>query len=140
MVLGYGARESTRDVDAMALVPCERSIWSRAVASVGASLDLPDDWINDGAKGYVRNIELGEVLMVLPSLRVTSASASQLLAMKLSAWRDDVDISDARLLLAGLKSDKSTTWVEVARHVTPGRELTASLAFEDLWESLHGHS
>lgn len=62
----------------------------------------------------------------------------QLLAMKLSAWRDDVDIADAALLLSKMMGTRDEVWSEVTRYVVPGRELKARYAFEDLWEAAHG--
>ena len=65
----------------------------------------------------------------------------QMLAMKLSAWRDDVDIADARRLLQELASpkDKAKIWTKVERFLVPGDELKAQYAFRDLWESLYGN-
>ena len=61
--------------------------------------------------------------------------------MKLSAWRDDVDISDARLLLAKLAPvGRQAVWEQVEPFLLPGRELKAQLAFDDLWELDHGAS
>ena len=62
--------------------------------------------------------------MDTPTLRVRTLSVTQLLAMKLSAWRDDLDVEDARRL--------------VEPHLVPGREMKAQYAFDDLWESEHG--
>ncbi|MEK6606284.1 MAG: hypothetical protein AABZ30_01360 [Myxococcota bacterium] len=42
-----------------------------------------------------RGVALGEVLVDTPTLLVRALAAPQLLAMKLCAWRDDVDIGDA---------------------------------------------
>ena len=78
----------------------------RAVQRVGTRLGLPDNWLNDAAKGYVHGLALGEVLLDSPALRVSALAVQQLLAMKLSAWRDDVDIEDARLLLTKLSDDR----------------------------------
>jgi hypothetical protein len=58
--------------------------------------------------------------------------------MKLSAWRDDIDVADARLLLSKLAADRSSVWSQVERHLVPGRELKAQYAFDDLWESDRG--
>ena len=58
--------------------------------------------------------------------------------MKLSAWRDDVDISDARLLLPEVQGTREEVWSTVEPFLVPGRELKARFAFEDLWESVHG--
>jgi hypothetical protein len=64
----------------------------------------------------------------------------QLLAMKLSAWRDDLDISDARRLLKEIagRRDKVKVWQSLEPYLVPGDELTAQYAFLDLWESLYG--
>jgi hypothetical protein len=58
--------------------------------------------------------------------------------MKLSAWRDDVDIEDARLLLAKLTGDQEEVWGLIEPHLVPGRETKAYYAFCDLWEAEHG--
>ena len=61
--------------------------------------------------------------------------------MKLCAWRDDLDISDARRLLQEILQtgrSKDETWESLERYLVPGDQLTAQYAFLDLWESLHG--
>ena len=58
--------------------------------------------------------------------------------MKLSAWRDDLDVEDARRLLQECRGTREDVWREVERYVVPGRELKARYAFDDLWESEHG--
>ncbi len=68
---------------------------------------------------------------------VRALAPSQLLAMKLSAWRDDLDIEDARLLLSKIEGDRERTWEQVEPYLVPGRELKSQYAFEDLWESEH---
>jgi hypothetical protein len=101
-------------------------------------LELPDDWLNDAAKGFVHGISLGAVLVDHPGLKVSSLAPQQLLAMKLSAWRDDVDIEDARLLLSKLAGSQDEIWHLVEPHLVPGRETKAHYAFCDLWEAGHG--
>lgn len=60
--------------------------------------------------------------------------------MKLSAWRDDLDISDARRLMQEIKSGpgRDEIWQSLESYLVPGDELTAQYAFLDLWESLYG--
>ena len=58
--------------------------------------------------------------------------------MKLSAWRDDLDIEDARRLLKESQGTREEVWREVEPFVVPGRELKARYALDDLWESEHG--
>ncbi len=131
MVLLYGARDSTKDVDAVFSSSAVRDAASR----VATRMSLPLDWLNDGVKGYLHGRSLGNAVLDTPSLSVKTLAVEQLLAMKLSAWRDDVDISDAVLLLSKLEGGKTQIWRSVARYLVPGRELKAQLAFDDLWEA-----
>ncbi len=138
IVLLYGARDSTKDVDAIFLEPEGAKAIRQGAKDVAALIGLPEDWLNDGAKGYVHGMALGERLLTAPSLTVHTLAPQQLLAMKLSAWRDDVDIEDARLLLSKLAGSREETWRRIEPHLVPGRELKAQYAFEDLWEAAHG--
>ena len=138
MVLLFGARESTKDVDAFHLNPTGASRVAEAAATVAAVLELPSDWLNDAAKGYVHGLSLGPVLLDTPTLRVRTLSPTQLLAMKLSAWRDDLDVEDARRLLKECRGAREDVWRGVEPYVVPGREMKARYAFDDLWESEHG--
>jgi hypothetical protein len=137
IVMLFGARESTKDVDAYFLTP-EASIIREAAAQVALNLGLPNDWLNDAAKGYVVEVTAGDVLHETPHLIVRAASFSQLLAMKLAAWRDVVDRDDAKLLLSTLQGSAEEVWQGVRALVPPHLVDKASYAFEDLWEALHG--
>lgn len=136
LVLLYDARESTKDVDA---VLSDGSVRDAALL-VAARLALPNDWLNDGAKGYLHGMARGEVVFQTPALTVRALALPQLLAMKLSAWRDDLDIEDARLLLSKIEGEKDEIWEQVEPYLVPGRELKSRYAFEDLWESEHADS
>jgi hypothetical protein len=138
LVLMYNAREATRDVDVCSVGSAGFSALREAAHRVAVSLDLPEDWLNDGAKGYVKGFLPGQVLLNKPPLLVRTLGPQQLFAMKLSAWRDDVDISDARLLLLEIQGTHNEVWSAIEPFLVPGRELKARYAFEDLWESVHG--
>jgi hypothetical protein len=140
MVLGYDARQSTRDVDAVILSPAEAKLVRNLVKKIAAENDWPEDWLNDGAKGYMVGISEGSLLFIAPGIDAFSPSLAQLLAMKLCAWRDDLDISDARRLLQEIISGrgKDEIWASLEPYLVPGDELTALYAFLDLWETLHG--
>jgi hypothetical protein len=56
MVLGYDARQSTRDVDVVILSPAEAKLVRNLVKRIAAEHDWPEDWLNDGAKGYLVGI------------------------------------------------------------------------------------
>ena len=140
MVLGYEARQSTRDVDVVILSPAEARLVRNLVKRIATERDWPEDWLNDGAKGYLVGISKGPLFSV-PGIEALSPSIEQLLAMKLCVWRDDLDISDARRLLQEILqsvSGKDEIWESLEPYLVPGDELTAQYAFLDLWETLYG--
>ena len=142
MVLEFGARASTRDLDVLIMSPRDFSAvrsWATMVADENAWAEgwL---WLNDAAKGFLIGTTSATPLFSAPGITVYRPAVEQLLAMKLCAWRDDVDIADARRLLEELTGDHDSVWQRVTPHLQPGRELNARYAFDDLWEDLHGHS
>lgn len=136
LVLLFRARESTKDVDAYFLRPDASKVRS-AAERVADRLQLPVDWLNDGAKGYLTGVSEGELLHESPSLVVRAASVAQLLGMKLAAWRDAVDRSDARLLLEHMHGTSDDIWAAVRPFIPPHLIDKASYAFDDLWEASH---
>jgi Nucleotidyltransferase of unknown function (DUF6036) len=139
LVLLFRARESTKDVDAYFVKPTAAVVRAAAEA-VANRLDLPADWLNDGAKGYLVTVSAGQVLYESRSLTVRAASTAQLLAMKLAAWRDTIDRADAKLLLDQMSGSSAEIWAAIAPFVPSNHHDKASYAFEDLWETTHGHS
>lgn len=137
MVLLYNARSSTRDVDVLILSP-QAPVVRDLARQVADSDQLPADWLNDGAKGYLVGVSQGEIVFSAPGIVVKTPVVEQLLAMKLSAWRDDVDIADALQLLRTLTGEQQKIWKTVAPFLVPGTELKAQYAFLDLWEGLYG--
>jgi predicted nucleotidyltransferase len=140
MVLAYGVRQSTRDVDVVVLAPADVSVVRQLAALVADEMNWPDDWLNDAAKGYLVGRSEGAELLSAPGIRVRAASVAQLLAMKLSAWRDDVDIADARRLLRDMRisEGRDAVWRQIEPFLVPGTELKAKYAFDDMWEDFGG--
>ncbi len=137
MVLEYEHRLTTRDVDVLIVSPPETAIVRELVKQVAAESDIPEDWLNDAAKAYVRGWSKGQTVFETSGIVVKTPSPVQLLAMKLCAWRDDVDIGDARRLLEELTGAREEIWNALAPYLVPGYELKAQYAFEDLWETSH---
>jgi hypothetical protein len=138
MVLVYETRPSTRDVDVV-VVPSEDGQRVRALArTVAGEFGWPDDWLNDAAKGFMVGLSQGPVVFSAEGIVVRRPAIEQLLAMKLCAWRDDVDVADARRLLDELTGTYDDVWRGVEPFVQPGRELKARYAFDDLWEETRG--
>ncbi len=134
MVLDLSARQSTHDIDAVALFSTRPVTVRRIAARLAAKNGWPDDWLNEAAKGFVVGETTPSLIFTAPGIRVYRPAYNQLLAMKLCAWRDDVDIADAGLLLSKLTGSREEVWDAVRPHLLPGRELTAQYAFDDLWE------
>lgn len=128
LVLLFDARLSTKDVDAVFLTPAANVVRNAALA-IAERLDLPADWLNDGAKGYFVGLSSGEILFQAPGLIARSVSTQQLLGMKLAAWRDAIDRADA---------EKNAIWTDIERFVPRGEFNKAMYAFDDLWEATHG--
>lgn len=135
MVLRFEARESTRDVDVAILAPVEANKVRDLARAVAAERGWPDDWLNDGAKGYLVGLSKGPIVLAATGIEVRSPGTGQLLAMKLSAWRDDIDITDARRLLEEMTGNRDEIWREVEQYLVPGSELKAEYAYADLWEA-----
>jgi len=140
MVLAYNARVATRDVDVAILRPQDASRIREAARMVAAERNWPEDWLNDAAQGYLVGLSEGPTVFSAPGIEVRRPSVAQLLAMKLSAWRDDVDIADARRLLQELSpvTAQEAAWKMIEPYLVPGRQLKARYAFLDIWEALYG--
>jgi hypothetical protein len=134
MVLQFGTRESTRDVDVAILAP-EASKVRKLARTVAEERGWPEDWLNDGAKAYLIGLSTGPVVLSSLGIEVRSPAIAQLLAMKLSAWRDDIDIADASRLLQEMDGDRDEIWRAISPYLVPGNELKAQYAFADLWEA-----
>jgi predicted nucleotidyltransferase len=142
MVLAFDARQSTHDVDVAVVLPREARIVRELAKRVALERDWPEDWLNDAAKGYLVGFSEGQILFAASGILVRAPALEQLLAMKLSAWRDDVDIADARRLLVEMmiNAGREVIWKKVEPFLVPGDQLKAQYAFDDLWESVNGQS
>ena len=96
MALAYDERRLTRDVDAV-LVPAPEV--RRAAEAVAEVHGLEPDWLNDAAKGFLPGPDERPItVFASESLLVQIPSPEYLLAMKLHASRDEVDLDDAATL------------------------------------------
>jgi hypothetical protein len=138
MVFVFETRPSTRDVDVVILSPNPVDRVRTFAHEVAAQRNWPDDWLNDAAKGFLIGAATGPIIFSSPGIVVRRPATEQLLAMKLSAWRDDVDIADAKRLLQELHGAYDDVWKIVSPYLQPGRELKSKYAFDDLWEAIHG--
>ena len=99
MCLAYGARASTRDVDAF-FRPPEKVREAATRTAIKAGIDA--HWLNDAVKGYMSAQGEFAPFLELDHLRVMTAQPEYLLAMKCLAMRIGAefhDEEDVRFLL-----------------------------------------
>jgi hypothetical protein len=106
MCLVFAARASTKDIDAYFLP--SRKV-REAVRRVALARELPEDWLNDAAKGFLSERAEFAPFLDLGHLRVLTATPEYLLAMKCLAMRlgaEFHDEADVRFLLRYLNLTK----------------------------------
>jgi hypothetical protein len=135
MALAYSTRRVTKDIDAVFEPTSAIYI---AAGKVAEDLGLPEDWLNDAAKGFMPGTD--EHPRPLPDIRgieVTSASPRYLLAMKLMAMRFGEDDEDIEILLreCGMRSAQEA--LDLLGHMYPLREPAPKTRFflEELFRS-----
>jgi hypothetical protein len=104
MALAYSARRATRDLDAV-FEP--KQVIYEVARRVGSRHGLPDEWLNDGVKGFLPGSDPGAtVLFDRPGLAVRIASPRYLFAMKVLAARVERDADDIETLyrLSGFRT------------------------------------
>ena len=138
MVLKFNARLATKDIDAVILGPAPASLVRAMAERVAVQLGWPMDWLNDGAKGYVGADVQGDVLFEAPGVTVLAPPLAQMLALKVGAWRDDIDMDDAEVILRAMTGSRGEIWAAVEAYLPRGQELKAQYAFGQLWEMIHG--
>ena len=117
MVLGFGHRASTKDLDVAILQPEEVSRVRKIAETIAVERGWDASWLNDAAKGYLVGLAEGPVIFSATGIEVIRPATEQLLAMKLCAWRDDVDVDDARRLLGELSGSREDVWSRIAPHL-----------------------
>jgi len=135
MCLVFKARESTKDVDAVFLPTQEIRHASKLVAD---KLGVPEDWLNDAAKGYFLSQPPVHDVVELSNLRVWAPQADYMLAMKcVSARFDSHDLDDTKFLLAhlGIRSVEEAS--RIIEQYYPRKVIPAKTQF--LLEELLGN-
>jgi hypothetical protein len=134
MILAYGERRMTRDVDA--IFEPKEAVYA-AARDVGLSKGWPDDWLNDAAKGFAPGHEPDQrVVFRTGNLEVAVASPEYLLAMKLLASRPNQDVDDIRLLYTQLGFTTAQEGMDLMDRYYPRRQPQPRIQF--LLEELFG--
>jgi hypothetical protein len=126
MALAYDARRATRDIDAVFKPKDE--VYA-AAAAVAARNDLPEDWLNDGVKGFLPGDDpRARSVYESEALRVDVASPAYLLAMKLMAAREQ-DVDDIILLYRLCGFTSVADGLDLVESVYPGRAIAPKVQF-----------
>ena len=127
MCLVFNARASTRDV--AAIFKPTHLVRSLA-AKLAAKNNLPADWLNDAAKGFLQeNFERQEVLN-LSNLRVWAPHAKYMLAMKCLAARWDTnDRDDVIFLIKFLKINDAKAVFSIVESYYPKNQIPGKTQF-----------
>jgi hypothetical protein len=134
MVLAYGQRRMTRDVDAIFEPKAE--VYA-AAHDVAVSRNLPEDWLNDAAKAFAPGTDPKQrVVLHTENLEVSVASPEYLLAMKLLASRVDQDVDDIRLLYSLLGYTTAAEGLDLVERYYPREHLQLRIQFllEELFD------
>jgi hypothetical protein len=130
MVLAFGSRESTKDIDALVMAPASVRTAAAQLAEVEG---FPPNWLNDGAKGFAsgQSTEMKEVLK-FSHLRVVAPSAEYILAMKCLAARvglDEHDKDDTKYLVKRIGLRNASDVLEIVEKYYPKERIPAKTQY-----------
>lgn len=134
MCLVYQAREATRDVDGI-FEPSQ--LIRKLVAQIGEEEGVGEDWLNDGAKGYIRSGFDRQEVLNLSNLRVWAPDARYMLAMKcISARWDSSDRDDVIFLIRHLEMKRAKDVFTLIEKYYPKNQIPPKTRFliEELFE------
>ena len=127
MCLVFNARESTKDVVA---IFSPTSVLREAARKVARRLKVPEDWLNDAAKGFFLADPPRQTVMELSNLRVWAPAADYMLAMKcVSARFDTHDRDDVVFLIAHLGLKTRAQVFEIVSRYYPRNRVPAKTRF-----------
>ena len=133
MCLVYGARPSTKDVDAI-FQPTQQM--RQAIAQVAANHHLREDWLNDAVKGFVVQ-HPQRIFLDAPHLKVYVPEPDYLLAMKTLAARvDTTDRQDIEFLIRALNLVRPEDVFAILEKYYPRQQVKPATQFfvEELFE------
>ena len=115
MCLVFKARVSTNDIDG--IFSPTRQI-REAIREIAKENQLPENWLNDGVKGFIQEAPPREIIRDYSNLKVWAPTAEYMLAMKcVSARADTNDSADIVFLLKHLKiADKNTVYEIISKY------------------------
>ena len=134
MCLVLGARDATRDIDAL-FKPTR--VIREAAARVASAAGVSPNWLNDAVKGFLGKKPDFQPFLELDHLKVFAAEPHYLLAMKCAAMRlgeEFQDLEDVRYLLRHLGIERADDALAVVTKYFDEKSLSPKtrLALEEL--------
>jgi hypothetical protein len=142
MVLAFNARPSTKDVDALFQPKTKIYELSKIIA---ARHHLPDDWLNDSVKGFIRTDSFDYKLIIrFNNLSVYVPEPEYLLAMKSISMRlgiESSDVDDVKYLIDYLRLEKLTDIFDIIKKYYPLNQIPQKTyyAIEEILQQIVDH-
>lgn len=134
MCLVFNARAATKDIDGI-FVPAQKI--RDFVLEISAEEGVAEDWLNDGAKGYIQGKFNKIEVLSFSHLSVWAPEPSYMLAMKcISARVDASDADDVRFLIRHLNLRSAEQVFDLVAKYYPKSRIPAKAQFfvEELFE------
>ncbi|MCK4763911.1 MAG: hypothetical protein KAW12_17045 [Candidatus Aminicenantes bacterium] len=139
MVLAFNARPSTKDVDAIFQPKIKIYELSKRIAE---RHNLPEDWLNDSVKGFIRTDSFTYKLLVrFENLSVYVPEPEYLLAMKSISMRigiESSDIDDVKYLIDYLELDTLDDIFDIIQKYYPKSQIPQKTyyAIEEIFQEI----
>lgn len=138
LAIAFDIRKATRDVDAV--VRGDPTFLRRAAAEVAAEEGWPEDWLNDGVKGFTSARETMNLMRGFDAssetggLRIYTPAPEYLFAMKCMAMRPEGiegshDISDIESLAEQASIKDSAAALEIVESFYPASRIPPKVRF-----------
>ena len=122
MILHFGARRATRDIDVLVLRG-DLTELREAVKAIASECDLPEDWLSDAAKGFADILPPDFYHRLVPlafpfrHLRLYALGRPEQVAMKIVALREQ-DLEDLDLLMPQLSEEEKKLVIAIMDHIS----------------------
>lgn len=129
MALAFAARPSTNDVDALFL---PKETVRRLAREVAVHAGVPENWLNDAAKGFLTDRGEFSPWLELSNLRIFIPVPEYLLAMKCIAFRlgpEFRDEEDVRYLLRYLNLERAEDALAIIERYFPADRIPPKTRF-----------
>jgi hypothetical protein len=135
MLLEVGNRATTQDIDA-SFEGSNASLIRQAIVVIAQREGLAQDWLNDGAKGFLYSQPKTVLWKSYPGLNIYIPSLDYILAMKIIAGRPR-DIEDARALIQKLHIPDEQILLSIVTKYIPRERIDVRVQYliADLFES-----